>query len=86
MTISSRILTAFTALLLFFTFDPAPAAAEDVTSQVFLYPSGIRWASVLEKLEVPGTPRIYVIRNPYFNASMTANGIVQVWTGLLLRL
>jgi predicted Zn-dependent protease len=29
--------------------------------------------------------RIYVIRNPNFNASMTANGIVQVWTGLLLR-
>jgi predicted Zn-dependent protease len=29
--------------------------------------------------------RIYVIRNPYFNASMTANGIVQVWTGLLVR-
>ncbi len=30
--------------------------------------------------------RVYVIRNPYFNASMTANGVVQVWTGLLLRL
>jgi predicted Zn-dependent protease len=30
--------------------------------------------------------RIYVIRNPYFNASMTANGVVQVWTGLLVRM
>ena len=29
--------------------------------------------------------RIYIIRNPYFNASMTANGIMQVWTGLLVR-
>ena len=29
--------------------------------------------------------RVYVIRNPGFNASMTANGIVQVWTGLLMR-
>jgi predicted Zn-dependent protease len=29
--------------------------------------------------------RVYVIRNPYFNASMTANGIVQVWTGMLMR-
>ncbi len=29
--------------------------------------------------------RVYVIRNPNFNASMTANGIVQVWTGLLVR-
>lgn len=29
--------------------------------------------------------RIYIIRNPNFNASMTANGIMQVWTGLLVR-
>ena len=29
--------------------------------------------------------RLFVIRNPHFNASMTANGIVQVWTGLLMR-
>lgn len=29
--------------------------------------------------------RIYVIRNPSFNASMTANGMMQVWTGLLVR-
>lgn len=29
--------------------------------------------------------RIYIIRNPSFNASMTANGIMQVWTGLLVR-
>ena len=30
--------------------------------------------------------RVYVIRNPYFNASMTAHGMIQVWTGLLLRI
>ena len=29
--------------------------------------------------------RIYIIRNPYFNASMTATGVLQVWTGLLVR-
>lgn len=29
--------------------------------------------------------RVYIIRNPGFNASMTANGIMQVWTGLLVR-
>lgn len=29
--------------------------------------------------------RVYVIRNPGFNASMTASGVMQVWTGLLLR-
>lgn len=29
--------------------------------------------------------RIYVMRNPGFNASMAANGMMQVWTGLLIR-
>lgn len=29
--------------------------------------------------------RAYVIRNPGFNASMTPTGMMQVWTGLLLR-
>lgn len=35
--------------------------------------------------EYCGDLRIYVIRNPGFNASMTPNGMMQVWTGLLLR-
>ena len=29
--------------------------------------------------------RVYIIRNPNFNASMTANGVMEVWTGLLVR-
>ena len=29
--------------------------------------------------------RVYVIRNPGFNASMTATGMMQIWTGLLVR-
>jgi Zn-dependent protease with chaperone function len=29
--------------------------------------------------------RVYVIRNPGFNAMMTANGVMQIWTGLLVR-
>lgn len=29
--------------------------------------------------------RIYVMRNPHFNASMGPSGVSQVWTGLLLR-
>ena len=29
--------------------------------------------------------RVYIVRNPGFNASMTANGVMQVWTGLLVR-
>jgi len=32
-------------------------------AQVFLYPVGLDWDFLLEKLDVPGTPRIYVIRN-----------------------
>ncbi len=29
--------------------------------------------------------RIYILRVPYFNASMMPNGVMQVWTGLILR-
>lgn len=29
--------------------------------------------------------RIYAVRTPWFNASMAPNGMMQVWTGLLLR-
>lgn len=29
--------------------------------------------------------RIYIVRRPHFNASMAPNGMMQVWTGLLLR-
>lgn len=32
-------------------------------SQVFVYPTGIDWRKVIEKLEVKGTPRAYIIRN-----------------------
>lgn len=30
--------------------------------------------------------RVYPIRAPYFNASMAPNGLMQVWSGLLLRI
>ncbi len=29
--------------------------------------------------------RVYIVKQPYFNASMAPNGMMQVWTGLLLR-
>lgn len=29
--------------------------------------------------------RVYPVRTPYFNASMAPNGMMQVWSGLLLR-
>ncbi|KPK66887.1 MAG: hypothetical protein AMS21_00365 [Gemmatimonas sp. SG8_38_2] len=32
-------------------------------SQVFLYPAGLDWDAVLAKLQVPGRPKVYVIRN-----------------------
>ncbi|MBI5615614.1 MAG: M48 family metalloprotease [Gammaproteobacteria bacterium] len=30
--------------------------------------------------------RVYVVRTPYFNASMMPNGAMQVWSGLLIRM
>jgi hypothetical protein len=36
------------------------------SSQVFLYPAGVDWHEVLEKLGVPGQPRVFVIRNDYY--------------------
>ena len=29
--------------------------------------------------------RVYLVRNPGFNASMTATGMMQIWTGLIVR-
>lgn len=29
--------------------------------------------------------RVYVVRNPFFNASMDARGTMQIWTGLIVR-
>jgi hypothetical protein len=43
---------------------------------------------VLCKLASPGRCahiRIYITRTPHFNASMAPNGVMQVWSGLLLR-
>ncbi len=39
-----------------------------VTSQVFFHPAGGRFAEALEKLQVPGTPTLYVIRNSKLDA------------------
>lgn len=33
------------------------------TSQVFLYPVGLDFDNVLDKLEIPGRPKVYIIRN-----------------------
>lgn len=30
--------------------------------------------------------RVYIVRTPHFNATMTPNGMMQVWSGLLLRM
>jgi len=35
--------------------------------------------------EICNDVRIYLVRNPAFNANMAPNGTMQVWTGLLLR-
>ncbi|MDT8377861.1 MAG: patatin-like phospholipase family protein [Desulfotignum sp.] len=36
-----------------------------VTSQVFLYPAGLNWKRVTDKLKVPGKARLYLIRNSH---------------------
>ena len=36
-------------------------------SQVFLYPAGLDWDAVLQKLQVQGRPKVYVIRNSRFD-------------------
>lgn len=43
--------------------------------------------AVAERMVGPGTPpvRTYVLDVPAFNANMAPNGMMQVWTGLLLR-
>lgn len=33
------------------------------TTQVFVYPAAIDWRKVMDRLQVPGSPRIFVIRN-----------------------
>ena len=38
------------------------------SSQVFLYPIGVDWKAVMEKLEVKGTPSAYLIRNARLSA------------------
>ena len=44
--------------------------------------------SVLHKIAASHGPdiRIYAVRNPWFNASIAPNGMMQIWSGLLLRL
>lgn len=38
-----------------------------VSSQMFFYPSGIDWKDVLDKLDVTGTPTIYLVRNAFLS-------------------
>jgi predicted acylesterase/phospholipase RssA len=49
-----------------------------VTSLVYLYPLGLDWDVVLGRLEVPGRPNVFVIRNGYLKegwASVKRNSI-----------
>lgn len=51
------------------------AALNAYVRQVFCRTVGPRCAEI----------RIYLMRTPYFNASMAPNGMMQVWSGLFLR-
>ena len=39
------------------------------STQVFVYPAAIDWHRVTERLAVPGSPNVYVIRNAFMDAS-----------------
>ena len=43
-----------------------------VSSNVFVYPIGLDWKAVLEKLEVKTKPNLYVLRNGYLQDAWTA--------------
>jgi hypothetical protein len=40
-----------------------------MTTQVFFYPVGVDWKTVLRKMKVPGKPDLYVIRNARIDPS-----------------
>jgi predicted acylesterase/phospholipase RssA len=42
------------------------------TSQVFLYPAGLNWRLIAEKLDVRGTPIVYLIRNAFLEPEREA--------------
>ena len=42
-----------------------------VTSQVFLYPIGMNWRRIEQRLNVQGRPRLFVIRNAYLQPEWT---------------
>lgn len=44
--------------------------------------------AILCRLAGPHCPdvRVYPVRSPYFNANMAPNGMMQIWSGLLLRM
>jgi predicted acylesterase/phospholipase RssA len=43
-----------------------------VTAQVFFYPADVDMGAVLEKLDVQGTPRLYLIRNSWIEPEFVA--------------
>lgn len=44
--------------------------------------------SIVERLAGAHAPdiKVYIVNRPYFNATMAPNGVMQIWSGLLLRM
>ena len=38
-----------------------------VTEQVFLYPADLHWSRIMARLDLPGPPQVYVVRNGYLD-------------------
>jgi len=58
----------------------SPRRVRDPALETYLHDVACRVAG-----DYCGDVRVYLVRLPYFNASMLPNGAMQVWTGLLLR-
>lgn len=58
----------------------SPFLVRDAAVQKYLQDMAVKLAG-----EHGQDVRVYPVRTPFFNASMAPNGMMQVWTGLLLR-
>lgn len=59
----------------------SPAVIRDAELNAYVHEVLCRTAGRNECRNV----RLYLVRTPYFNANMAPNGVMQVWSGLLLR-
>ncbi|MEM7304330.1 MAG: patatin, partial [Pseudomonadota bacterium] len=40
-------------------------------AQVFVYPAAVNWKAIMEKLNVPGKPNVYILRNSFIDPDVS---------------